>query len=273
MSGGGNDFVVFDDRGEWFPRDQAGPIVARLCRRGLGVGADAVVLLATDPDFDFRMLYYNADGGEAPMCGNAALCIARFARLVGAVSGEEMEFRTGSGPFRARVLEPDRPEVTLWLVPPRELTLDFPDLATGPYRRIGFLDTSTPHVVALLESRSAVEALDVAAEGPPLRRHPHWEPIGTNVNFIAVVDRSTIRMRTYEKGVENETLSCGTGATASAILTWLWGLTDPPVRVLTSGGIPLTVDFSVPSDRSAPPTDPRLTGDARIAYRGVLEEV
>jgi diaminopimelate epimerase len=272
MSGGGNDFVVFDDRTGWFPRDQAGSLVARICRRGLGVGADAVVLLATDADADFRMVYYNADGGEAPMCGNAALCIARFARLQGAVEREEMEFRTGSGLFRARVPNPERPEVTLWLVPPRDLTLDLRDLAVSPYLRVGFVDTSTPHVVALLESAAAVDALDVSAEGPPLRRHTHWEPVGTNANFAAVVDRSTIRMRTFEKGVEDETLSCGTGATASAILTHLWGLTDPPVRVRTTGGIPLTVDFT-PSVDGSLPADPRLTGDARIVYRGTMEEL
>ncbi|HEY7472721.1 MAG TPA: diaminopimelate epimerase [Gemmatimonadota bacterium] len=272
MSGGGNDFVVFDDRAGWFPRDQAGALVARLCRRGLGVGADAVVLLASDPEADFRMVYYNADGGEAPMCGNAALCLARFARLQGAVGGEEMDFRTGSGPFRARVENPDRPEVTLWLVPPRGLTLDLPDLAAAPYRRVGFLDTSTPHVVALLESVAAVESLDLAVEGPRFRRHPRWAPVGTNVNFVAVVDRSTIRMRTFEKGVEDETLSCGTGATASAILTWLWGATEPPITVLTSGGIPLVVDFT-PVAGGALPTDPRLTGDARIVYRGTVGEI
>lgn len=273
MSGGGNDFVVFDDRDGWFPRSEAGPLVARLCRRGLGVGADAVVLLAEDPEADFRMIYYNADGGEAPMCGNAALCVARFARLLGAVEEAEMEFRTGSGPFRARVEDPAAPEVTLWLVPPRELTLDHPELATPPYRRVGFLDTSTPHVVALLVSPAVVEALDLAVEGPRFRRHPNWEPVGTNVNFVGVVDRSTLRMRTFEKGVEDETLSCGTGATASAILTCLWGLVDPPVTVLTSGGIPLVVDFTPPADAGSPPVDPTLTGDARIVYRGTIEEI
>ena len=272
MSGGGNDFVVFDDRAGWFPRDQAGPLVARICRRGLGVGADAVVLLATAADADFRMVYYNADGGEAPMCGNAALCIARFARLQGAVEGKEMEFRTGSGLFRARVPDPERPEVTLWLVSPRELTLDLPDLAAPPYLRVGFVDTSTPHVVALLESEASVDALEVTAAGPPLRRHAHWEPVGTNANFAAVVDRSTIRMRTFEKGVEDETLSCGTGATASAILAHLWGLVDPPVTVRTTGGVPLVVDFT-PSADGSPPTDPRLTGDARIVYRGTIAEL
>jgi diaminopimelate epimerase len=218
------------------------------------------------------MIYYNADGGEAPMCGNAAMCVARFARLRGAVDGEEMDFRTGSGPFRARVADPARPEVTLWLVPPRDLALELPDLAVAPYRRVGFLDTSTPHVVALLDSAAAVEALDLAIEWPRFRRHPRWEPVGTNVNFVAVLDRSTVRMRTFEKGVEDETLSCGTGATASAILTWLWGETEPPVTVLTSGGIPLVVDFT-PVPEGAPPADPRLTGDARIIYRGTIEEI
>ena len=273
MSGGGNDFIVFDDRDGWFPRDEAGPLVASLCRRGLGVGADAVVLLATDREADFRMIYYNADGGEAPMCGNAALCIARFARLVGAVGKAEMEFRTGSGPFRARVEDPAGAGVTLWLVPPRELTLDYPELATPPYRRAGFLDTSTPHVVALLVSPAVVEALDLAVEGPRFRRHANWEPEGTNVNFVAVVDRSTLRMRTFEKGVEDETLSCGTGATASAILACLWGLADPPVTVLTTGGIPLVVDFTPPEDAASPPGDPTLRGEARIVYRGTIEEI
>ena len=273
MSGGGNDFVVFDDRDGWFPRGEAAQLVARLCRRGLGVGADAVVLLAQDREADFRMVYYNADGGEAPMCGNAALCIARFARLVGAVDGSEMEFRTGSGPFRARVEDPDGGEVTLWLVPPRQLTLDYPELAAPPYRRVGFLDTSTPHVVALLVSPAVVDALDLAVEGPRFRRHPNWGPVGTNVNFVAPVDRSTVRMRTFEKGVEDETLSCGTGATASAILSCLWGLVDPPVTVLTSGGIPLVVDFTPPADGRSLPTDPRLTGDARIVYRGTIAEI
>ncbi|HET6637757.1 MAG TPA: diaminopimelate epimerase [Gemmatimonadota bacterium] len=273
MSGGGNDFVVFDDRDGWFPRGEAGPVVARLCRRGLGIGADAVVLLASDSEADFRMIYYNADGGEAPMCGNAALCVARFARLVGAVGEPDMEFRTGSGAFRARVEDPAGPGVTLWLVPPRALTLDYSELAAPPYRRVGFLDTSTPHVVALLVSSTVVEALDLAVEGPRFRRHPNWEPVGTNVNFVGVVDRSTLRMRTFEKGVEDETLSCGTGATASAILACLWGLVDPPVTVLTSGGIPLVVDFTPPADAASPPTDPMLTGDARIVYRGTIEEI
>lgn len=272
MTGGGNDFVVFDNRESWFPRAQAADVVARLCRRGLGVGADAVLLFEEDPELDFRMVYFNADGGEAPMCGNGALCIARYARMTGAVAGPQMEFATGSGPFRAEVLDPEEPRVSLWLVPPRDLALDVPDLARPPYQRVGYLDTSTPHVIALLDSVEAVEAHDVAGEGRRLRHDARWNPPGTNVNFIAVHDRGRIRLRTYERGVEAETLSCGTGSTAAAILTSLWGLTDPPVVVETSGGSPLTVDFTPPSD-GALPGDPRLSGDARVVYRGTLSEM
>ncbi|HET6341215.1 MAG TPA: diaminopimelate epimerase [Gemmatimonadota bacterium] len=269
MSGGGNDFVVFDNRDGWFPKDRALELVARVCRRGLGVGVDAVLLLEKDAEADIRMVYYNADGGEAPMCGNGALCIARYARMEGEADAD-LRLATGSGTFRARVPDPERPEVTLWLVPPHGLALGHPDLEKLPYRRVGFVDTSTPHVVALVDD---VENHDVIGEGRRLRRDPRWDPPGANANFVTVLDRRTIRMRTYERGVEDETLSCGTGATASAILTALWGLTEPPVTVRTTGGIPLVVDFTRPEDRETLPEDPRLTGDARVVFRGILDEV
>lgn len=270
MSGGGNDFVLFDDRERWFPPRARDELVRRLCRRGLGVGADAVLLLQDDPDADFRMVYYNADGGEAPMCGNGALCIARYARMVGAVDGPGLEFLTGSGRFRAEVPDPDHPAVTLRLAPPKDPTLRIPDLEEGPYRRIGFLDTSTPHVVALVDD---VEDHPVREEGARFRRDPRWDPPGSNVNFVTVKAGNRLRMRTYERGVEDETLSCGTGAAASAILTHLWGMTEPPVIVDTTGGIPLTLDFAPSREPGALPGDLRLTGDARIIYRGVLEDL
>lgn len=272
MSGGGNDFIVFDDRDRTFPIDDRVDLVARLCRRGLGVGADAVLLLRGDEEADVRMLYYNADGGEAPMCGNGAMCLARYARLVGAVRGPSLMLRTGSGTFRAEVPDPDHPDVTLALVPPRDAEPEIDDLAVDPYRRVGFVNTSTPHLVALLDDAGSIEDHPVAVEGPRLRHDPRWDPPGTNVNFVVVLDRRTVRMRTFEKGVEQETLSCGTGGTASAILTAMWGLTEPPVEIVTSGGTPLVVDFSAPPESGGLPSDPRLTGHARIVYRGTLEE-
>jgi diaminopimelate epimerase len=270
MSGGGNDFVILDNRDGWFPKKRAPELVTRLCRRGLGVGADAVLLLEEDPEADVRMGYYNADGGEAPMCGNGAMCIARYVRLKHIVEDEEFEVATGSGTFRACVTDARQPAVTLWLVPPRDLVLRHLDLEKPPYRRVGFVDTSTPHVVILVDD---VEGLDLRAEGPRFRRDPRWDPPGTNANFVHLVDRHTIRMRTYERGVEDETLSCGTGATASAILATLWGLVEPPIVVRTTGGFPLTVDFTRPLDPEALPVDPRLTGDARVVFRGTLAEV
>lgn len=204
------------------------------------------------------------------MCGNGALCIARYARTIGAAAGPETEFTTGSGPFRARIEDPGRSTVTLWLVPPRDLALRHADLETDAYRRVGSLDTSTPHVVVVVDD---VEARDVAAEGRRLRYQPRWDPPGTNVNFVTVHGRDRLRLRTYERGVEAETLSCGTGSTAAAILTWLWGLTDPPVTVETSGGSPIVVDFDPPAEDGALPATPRLTGDARIVYEGELREI
>lgn len=273
MTGGGNDFVVIDDRDGTFPDEDRAALVGRLCRRRIGVGADAVVLLRGDAEADVRMVYVNADGSDAPMCGNGAMCLARYARLLGAVERASLTIATGSGVLRAEVPDPERPEVTLALTPPHDLELDVPDLAGESYARVGFLDTATPHLVALLDDVEAIEAHDVASEGPRLRRDPRWDPPGTNVNFIAALGRHTVRMRTFEKGVEDETLSCGTGAAASAILTWMWGLTEPPVEIRTTGGTPLVVDFTLPAMRSALPDDPRLTGHARVVYRGTFEEV
>jgi len=273
MTGGGNDFVVVDDRDGAFPDDDRSAVVARLCRRRIGVGADAAVLLRDDAEADIRMVYVNADGSDAPMCGNGAMCLARCARLLGAVEGSRLTIATGSGVLHAEVPDPERPEVTLDLPPPRDLELDVPDLAGESYGRVGFLDTSTPHLVALLEDVEALEVHDVASEGARFRRDPRWDPPGTNVNFVAALDRHAVRMRTFEKGVEDETLSCGTGSAASAILTWMWGLTDPPIEIRTTGGTPLVVDFTRPALRAALPDDPRLTGHARIVYRGTFEEI
>ena len=265
MSGGGNDFVVLDDRAHWFPR--ADPdLIESLCRRGTGVGADALLLFDHSERADFRMTYFNADGGRAPMCGNGAMCIARWARRLGHVAGPDIRIDTDAGVVRARVRDPDRPDVTLWLGPPRDLTeaLEIDD--AGQFERLGYVDTTTPHVVALV---SDVSTLDVAREGRRLRSHERFEPAGTNVNFISITDRSSIRMRTYERGVEAETLSCGTGATAAAILAWRWGRVDPPVRVVPPGGYPLEIDF----DADVAIAGPRLTGHARIVYEGVFGEI
>jgi diaminopimelate epimerase len=241
MSGGGNDFVVLDNRPHWFPG--GGEPVVRLCRRGLGVGADAVLLLEDDPNADVRMVYYNADGSEAPMCGNGAMCIARYARMIDVAS---------------------QPLV-------RVLVDSYPDLEGSTYQHVGFVDTSTPHVVATVDE---LATHDISGEGRRLRLDWRWQPAGTNVDFVTIQDRHRIQMRTYERGVEAETLSCGTGAVAAAVLAWSWESAEPPIRVETSGGFPLEVDFTPPvAERDPAALAPHLTGHARVVYSGVLEEI
>ncbi len=269
MSGGGNDFVVFDNRSGWF-RGGGEPVV-RVCRRGLGVGADAVLLLEADPEADLRMVYYNADGSEAPMCGNGAMCVARYARMIGVASQPVVRVATGSGTLEAYVEDPAKPTVRLRLPEPTGLVTRYLDLEGSTYAHVGSVDTSTPHVVAMVED---VVSHDVRGEGKRLRLDPRWQPAGTNVDFVTIVDRHNIRMRTFERGVEAETLSCGTGAVAAAILGSLWGSAEPPIRVETSGGFPLEVDFNTPGgEDEVAPFAPHLTGHARVVYSGVLDEI
>jgi diaminopimelate epimerase len=267
MTGGGNDFVVFDNRSGWFPKGNPN-IVAEICSRGLGVGADAVILLepAISSGLPFRMMYYNADGSEAPMCGNGAMCIARFARELGLVGTGMVEFETGAGPHRAELFDSATSRVRLEMREPAGIRPSIPEIEALGYPRAGFADTGTPHLVLLV---SDLDAHDVAKEGASLRNHPLFEPEGLNIDFIAVLSRHELRIRTYERGVEAETLSCGTGAAAAAVLTHIWGLTEPPTTVHPSGGLELSVAFErhPVSDRLKKLT---LVGDARLVFTGVF---
>ncbi len=266
MSGGGNDFVVFDNRTGWFPKE-AEALVPALCTRGLGVGADAVLLLERPAgvDADFRMVYYNADGSQAPMCGNGALCIARLARELGIAKGHAVAFETGSGLYRAQLSDTEPARVRLAMREPRDVRSSLPEIEARGYAHAGFADTGTPHLIVLVPDVSRV---DVAGEGTELRRHPLFQPQGLNVSFVAVLGPRELAIRTYERGVEAETLSCGTGATAAAILTHLWGLTEPPVVVHPPGGFDLTTRFEERPGRVF--TAVTLEGDARIVFQGNL---
>jgi diaminopimelate epimerase len=270
MSGGGNDFVVFDNREGWFPKGAPG-LVAGLCARGLGVGADAVLLLehAATPGAAFRMVYFNADGGEAPMCGNGALCIARLARELGLVARGEVEFETGAGRYRAELF-PDSPSrVRLAMRDPTGVRPSLPEIEARGYIHAGFADTGTPHLIALVPDLAGV---DVTGEGAALRHHSLFQPAGTNVNFAAVLGRGELAIRTYERGVEGETLSCGTGAAAAALLTHLWELTCPPVLVHPPGGLDLVIGFeaALAAGTGTAFRNVTLEGDARIVFSGTL---
>jgi diaminopimelate epimerase len=275
MSGGGNDFVAFDNRGGWFPKDDP-ELVRAICARGLGVGADAVLLLeepmegrTTAPSSDaphprFRMLYYNADGSEASMCGNGALCIARLALELGMGGEGWVAFQTGAGTYRAK-LDPASPErVWLSMRDPHSLVPRIPDIEARGYTHVGFIDTGTPHLVVLVPD---VRQVDVEREGAALRGNALFKPEGLNVNFVAVLNPHELDIRTYERGVEAETLSCGTGGAAAAMLGHLWGLTASPVTVHPPSGCDLRVAF----DRTdAGFARLELEGDARIVFSAKL---
>jgi diaminopimelate epimerase len=261
MHGAANDFVVIDHREPWLEAPVE-PLFARLCDRRRGIGADGVLLLERDGDLDFAMRYYNADGRPAEFCGNGARCLARLALDLGLGRGGEVRFRTDAGVQRARRSADGR-----------GIELEFGRVETGAERAVEAagrrfegraLRPGVPHFVVPVER---VEWVPVADWGAALRHHAAFGPAGTNVDFVARLQPGRLAMRTYERGVEAETLACGSGAIASAVWAHLGG--DPsPVRVLTAGGDELIVGLKPAGDG----LDASLTGPAEVAFRGEWTE-
>ncbi len=269
MSGSGNDFVVLDNRHELIPEPLKSEWTRRVCRPRVSVGADGVVLietLAKDQQglADIRWRYFNADGSEGEMCGNGAMCGARFAIEQG-IAPNPVRMLTCSGVVTASLTAGHA-----WIdIPPpgpvvRDVDLD--DLPV-PVRghRIG---VGVPHFVVLVDHADEwppVESFDVL--GRAIRRHPVFAPAGTNVNVVSPLPDGAVRMRTWERGVEAETLACGTGAVASAIVATVLGKTRPPVRVQTSSGRPLMVEFEINGNEAG---NVRLGGEAALIARGEI---
>lgn len=262
MSGSGNDFVMVDAREEP-PGELAQPArVSALCARGTGVGADGVVFLERDETADVRLTYINADGTVADLCGNATLCTTRLAGELGMADPGGMTIATGSGLIRARIRPDGRPEIDLQ--PVSTVRPQHPEIPmVGGEHRLGFAQVGVPHISIHVED---LASQDVVGRGRPLRHHPSLSA-GANVNFLASAgDRW--RIRTYERGVEAETLACGTGAVASAILLISWGLAQSPVTLETRSGSRLTVTVS----RSGDEWQPSLAGNAAVVFTGHLAE-
>jgi diaminopimelate epimerase len=258
MSGSGNDFVVFDTRTE-AAGDLAHPDRMRaICVRGTGVGADGVVFLEPSTRAHLRMRYFNSDGSLASLCGNAALCVTRLAAELGAGPAFGMVLETDAGLIQAR-LRADAPEIDLQ--PVTQVSPDFDaGLALGE-SRIGFALAGVPHLVIQCAD---TELVDVGSRGRQLRHHPAL-PEGANVNFVSPREDGWA-MRTFERGVEGETLACGTGAVASAILLWCWGHSGPEVRLRTRSDRELTVRLT----KTGASWQPSLSGEGRVVFRGCL---
>lgn len=264
MSGSGNDFILVDNRDRTIDPEQAAPWVAAVCRRALSVGADGVILLQNDPhdEADFAWRFFNSDGSEAEMCGNGGRCAVRYAYDSGLVRRSEMVFRTRVGLIRGWVL--GNRDVKVGLTDPTAYRPEVVAILDGQEVRLATIDTGVPHAVWLVDDAAAI---DVVGLGRPLRLHPLFAPRGTNVDFVQAHDAHTATIRTYERGVEDETLACGTGCAAAALVLGLAGQAQPPVRLRTRGGEVLTVDFAITAGRARNLT---LAGPVRYVARGEI---
>ena len=262
MHGAGNDFVLLDDRDLSFPAAER-EWLCSIAQRRNGIGCEGVILIQPSDKADFRMRFYNPDGGEVEMCGNGARCVARLASELG-VAPVTMSIDTVAGVLRADV---DGDDVCLHMTLPIDWTPALSlQLAEGPVT-VSSLNTGVPHVVRFLDSEEALAALDVRRAGSEVRYHSQFAPAGTNANYVAILDATTIRVRTYERGVEAETMACGTGITAAALAAMQQGLVTGPVRVHAASGDVLTVDGRLTDEGADAVT---LRGPAVHVYRGVI---
>ena len=252
MHGAGNDFIMVDDRNLAFPLADK-EFVRRTAVRRTGIGCDGIILLQPSDTADVRMRFINPDGGEQDMCGNGARCIARLAFDRG-IAPAGMEIETGAGILQAEVLGD---LIRLRMTDPTDLRLD---LETGLDWNVDFVNTGVPHVVAWVED---VQAVNLPKHGSALRYDKLFEPEGTNVNFARVEADGTLSMRTYERGVEAETLACGTGAVAVAVLAAERGRVKLPVPVHCAGGHDLVINTVCGTTT--------LTGGAEHVFDGEIE--
>ncbi|MGC1478955.1 MAG: diaminopimelate epimerase, partial [Chthoniobacterales bacterium] len=212
MNGAGNDFILLDNRSKALSLSTSQ--IARLCDRHRGIGADGLLLVEPPAAgaADFRMRYYNADGGEAEMCGNGARCFSRYgARLLGETASSALSFETPAGVISASLLGE---EVELAMSAPHSLAPSNDLTIEGTLVSTHSINTGVPHAVVFVDD---LELADVRTLGARIRHHEHFAPAGTNVNFVAKTEEG-IAIRTYERGVEDETLACGTGVVAAALI-------------------------------------------------------
>lgn len=262
MNGSGNDFILIDNRDGRLSDEEMGPLVKRICRRRISVGADGVIFVVPSAHSDFAWRFFNADGGEAEMCGNGGRCVARFAHMKG-IAGPKMTFETLAGPISAEVSG----RVVKVLMPrPSGLRMDIGIPVQSGWLSVDFINTGVPHTVVRVET---LDNHPVVSQGRAIRYDPFFAPQGTNANFIRILHQDLIEIRTYERGVEDETLACGTGAIASALVSFLRGMVRSPVKVRTRGGEELKIFFHAEGKDFK---EVWMEGNTSLVYRGELHE-
>jgi len=261
MTAGGNDFILIPDFKNRIEEKLVGDLSKKLCHRQFSVGADGLIILKPSQRAHFRWLFFNADGSEAEMCGNGGRCAAFLAHLL-KKAPSELTFETKVGLIKGWI---KGKTVKITLPPPRDLKLNL-EIETGDQRlQVDFVNTGVPHLVVFVKD---LEGVDVKNLGRALRFHPLFMPAGTNVNFVKW-EKKALRIRTYERGVEDETFSCGTGATASALIAHLRGLASSPTKVIPSGGEALWIYYESEGNSI---NEVALEGPVRLIYEGRLKE-
>jgi diaminopimelate epimerase len=260
MNGAGNDFIMIDNRAG--DLRLAPETIVKLCDRHRGIGADGILVLERPRNgANFRMRYYNADGGEAEMCGNGARCFARYASdIAGAVA--KVSFETPAGIISAKL---DGELVCLQMSQPTDLRLGIQIPIGDKVTEAHFVNTGVPHVVVPVKD---LEQVEVRGLGSSIRHHPMFAPQGANANFMKKRGDHQISIRTYERGVENETLACGTGVVASALIFAMLEKINGPINVLVRGGNELEVGFENTGGQFNNVT---LTGPADFVFEGAIE--
>ena len=262
MSGSGNDFIIIDNRRNSIDEKGLSDLIAKVCRRKMAVGADGFILVENSDKADFRWRFFNSDGSIAEMCGNGARCVARFAQLNG-IAGPNMSFETLAGIVEAQIIGN---RVKVKMTDPTEFkTDDTIDLKNGQVA-ISSVNTGVPHVVIV---KDRIDDADIVEMGREIRFHERFSPAGTNVNFVCHIADNTIAIRTYERGVEDETLACGTGSAAGAIVMAHKMNIGSPINVQTKSGGYLSIFYREKEGRYY---DIYLEGDARIIYKAQLWE-
>lgn len=258
MNGAGNDFIIIDHRQPLIPRERMAEFARLVCRRKFSVGADGLFLIEPSARADFSWRFFNADGSEAEMCGNGARCVARFAYMQG-IAAARMRFETLAGIVEASVADT---QATIRMTPPHSFRFDRQIEVAGQSFMVHSVDTGVPHAVLFVDD---IDSVDVVGLGRLIRNHPDFAPAGTNVNFIDQ-HKEGFRIRTYERGVEDETFACGTGAAAGALIAAAKGFAVSPVAMVTSGGVSLIVQLSGHQGEGTEMV--LLKGPAHLVYKG-----
>jgi diaminopimelate epimerase len=260
LSGSGNDFIFIDNRDGRHDADAMIDFVRNVCRRGIAVGADGVMFIEPSERADFKWRFFNADGSEAEMCGNGGRCAVRFARHLG-IESDPVSFETIAGVIDGTI---EGSVVKLRMTEAFGFEAGVEVDLNGRRATVDRLNTGVPHAVEFVDD---IEAADVAGEGRLIRYHEAFAPAGVNANFCQVSGPHSLILRTYERGVEDETLACGTGAVAAAILAAARGLVEPPVEVRVRSGEILTIFFT---GRGREAADIYMQGETRLVYEGEM---